>query len=80
MRFNEKANPVPSQTTHHTLLEVAWTIVPVLILVAIAIPSFRMLREQLDHPAGRRHREGDRQAWYWAYEYPPDQAPSASIR
>ncbi len=43
VRFNEKANPTPSKTTHNTLLEVAWTIVPVLILVAIAIPSFRLI-------------------------------------
>ena len=44
VKFNEKANPVASRTTHHTGLEVAWTIVPVLILVAIAIPSFRLLK------------------------------------
>ena len=50
VRFNEDANPVPSQTTHNTTLEVAWTIVPVLILVAIAIPSFRLLRKQLIIP------------------------------
>ena len=60
VKFNEQANPVPSRTTHNTLLEVAWTIVPVLILVAIAIPSFRILREQLVIPAARRRREGDR--------------------
>ena len=42
-RFNEKRNPEPSRTTHHTPLEIAWTVVPVLILVAIAIPSFRLL-------------------------------------
>src|SRR3712207_8831106 len=47
VKFNERANPVPTRTTHNTLLEVAWTIVPVLILVAISIPSFRILREQL---------------------------------
>ena len=50
MRFNEDKNPTPSRTTHHTWLEVAWTIVPVLILIAIAIPSFRILREQLVIP------------------------------
>ena len=42
-RFNERANPTPSKVTHHTMLEVAWTVVPILILVAIAIPSFRLL-------------------------------------
>ena len=49
-RFNEKANPTPSKTTHNTLLEVAWTIVPVIILVFIAIPSFRLLTMQLTIP------------------------------
>ena len=62
VRFSEKPGTrCPSRTTHHTLLEVAWTVVPVLILVAIAIPSFRLLREQLDHPEAR-HRREDRPA------------------
>ena len=43
LRFNAKANPTPSATTHNTILEVLWTVVPVIILVAIAIPSFRLL-------------------------------------
>jgi cytochrome c oxidase subunit II len=43
VKFNAKANPVPSKTTHHVGLEVAWTLIPVLILVVIAIPSFRLL-------------------------------------
>jgi cytochrome c oxidase subunit II len=47
-RFNERSNPVPSRVTHHTLIEVLWTVVPVLILVAIAIPSFRLLYGQYD--------------------------------
>ena len=50
MKFNSKANPVPSKTTHNTLIEVAWTIIPVLILVAVAVPSFRLLFLQLDVP------------------------------
>ena len=49
-RFNEKANPTPSKTTHNTVIEVAWTIVPVIILVFIAIPSFRLLTMQLTLP------------------------------
>ena len=47
VRFNARANPNPSRTTHNTVIEVAWTIVPVVILVAIAIPSFRLLCLQL---------------------------------
>jgi cytochrome c oxidase subunit II len=74
VRFGEARNPVPSRTTHNTLLEVAWTIVPVLILVAIAIPSFRLLREQLVLPP--QHDVTVKvtgYAWYWGYEYPGDQ-------
>ncbi|MCB8820341.1 cytochrome c oxidase subunit II [Microvirga rosea] len=73
MRFNERANPVPSRTTHNTLLEVAWTIVPVLILVAIAIPSFRLLRQQLVVPQADVVVKATGYAWYWGYEYPADQ-------
>jgi cytochrome c oxidase subunit II len=72
-RFNERKNPVPSQTTHNTLLEVAWTIVPVLILVAIAIPSFRLLRQQLVPPQADLVVKATGYAWYWGYEYPADQ-------
>jgi cytochrome c oxidase subunit 2 len=50
VRFNERANPTPSKTSHNTTIEIAWTIVPVLILVLIAIPSFRLLRNQLIIP------------------------------
>ena len=50
VKFNAKANPVPSKTTHNTLIEVAWTLIPVLILVGIAVPSFRLLFEELDIP------------------------------
>ncbi len=72
-RFNESKNPVPSKTTHNTLLEVAWTIVPVLILVAIAIPSFRLLREQLVPPQADLVVKATGYSWYWGYEYPEDQ-------
>jgi cytochrome c oxidase subunit 2 len=50
VKFNARANPVPSRTTHNTLIEVAWTLIPVLILVGIAVPSFRLLFEELDIP------------------------------
>lgn len=72
-RFGERRNPVPSRTTHNTLLEVAWTIIPVLILVSIAIPSFRILREQLVIPAHDIVVKATGYAWYWGYEYPSDQ-------
>jgi cytochrome c oxidase subunit 2 len=73
VRFNENRNPVPSATTHNTLLEVAWTILPVLILVAIAIPSFRLLRQQLVIPNPDMVVKVTGYAWYWGYEYPADQ-------
>ncbi|WP_201837869.1 cytochrome c oxidase subunit II [Microvirga zambiensis] len=73
VRFNENKNPVPSKTTHNTLLEVAWTIVPVLILVAIAIPSFRLLRQQLVPPQADLVVKATGFSWYWGYEYPADQ-------
>jgi cytochrome c oxidase subunit 2 len=73
VRFGEDRNPVPSRTTHHTWLEVAWTVVPVLILVAIAIPSFRVLRQQLVVPPHDIVVKVTGYAWYWGYEYPSDQ-------
>ncbi|MGU3496561.1 cytochrome c oxidase subunit II [Xanthobacteraceae bacterium A53D] len=70
VRFNEKANPVPSKTTHNTAIEVAWTVVPVLILVAIAIPSFRLLHLQLHTPEPDMTVKVTGHQWYWSYEYP----------
>lgn len=69
-RFNEKANPVPSKTTHNALLEVAWTVIPVLILVVIAIPSFRLLKLQLEIPKPDITVKVTGKQWYWSYEYP----------
>ncbi|GAC1333913.1 MAG: cytochrome c oxidase subunit II [Beijerinckiaceae bacterium] len=74
VRFNEKANPNPARTTHNSLLEVAWTIVPVLILVVIAIPSFRLLTKQLVLPDADMTLKVTGKQWYWSYEYPKDQA------
>lgn len=71
VRFNEKANPTPSTTTHHTGLEVAWTVIPVVILVAIAVPSFRLLFNQLDIPkADITIKATGTAGWTWSYEYP----------
>jgi cytochrome c oxidase subunit 2 len=64
-RFNEKANPEPSRTTHHTPLEIAWTVVPILILVAIAIPSFRLLFAQYDFPKADLTVTATGNQWYW---------------
>ena len=70
LKFNARANPVPSRTTHNTLIEVAWTLIPVLILVAIAVPSFRLLFQQLDIPKADLTVKATGKQWYWSYAYP----------
>lgn len=71
VKFNAKANPVPSQTTHHVGLEVAWTVIPVLILVIIAIPSLRLLYLQRDIPqADMTIKVIGNPGWNWTYQYP----------
>jgi cytochrome c oxidase subunit 2 len=69
-RFNEKANPTPSKTTHHTGLEVAWTIIPVFILVGIAIPSFKLLFAQYTYPNADVTLKATGNQWNWTYAYP----------
>lgn len=69
VKFRASANPVPSQTTHHTLLEVAWTVLPIFILIGIAIPSFRLLYfMDRTFEAGMTVKVVAHQ-WYWTYEY-----------
>jgi cytochrome c oxidase subunit II len=70
VKFNARANPVPSRTTHNALIEVAWTLIPVLILVAIAVPSFRLLFLQLDIPKADLTIKATGKQWYWSYAYP----------
>jgi cytochrome c oxidase subunit 2 len=70
VKFNARANPVPSRTTHNTLLEVAWTLIPVLILVTIAVPSFRLLFLELDVPKADLTIKATGKQWYWSYAYP----------
>jgi cytochrome c oxidase subunit 2 len=72
-RFNEKANPTPARTTHNTALEVAWTIVPVMILVVIAMPSFRLLTMQLTIPPADVTVKVTGSQWHWSYAYPKDE-------
>lgn len=70
VRFNSKANPTPSKTTHNAMIEVAWTVVPVLILVVMAVPSFRLLYNQLEIPEAHMTIKATGYQWYWGYEYP----------
>jgi len=69
-RYRESANPVPSKVSHNTIVEVLWTIVPVLILVVIAIPSFRLLYQQYSFPKADVTIKVTGKQWYWSYEYP----------
>jgi cytochrome c oxidase subunit 2 len=69
-RYNAKRNPVPSQTSHNTVLEIAWTVIPVLILVVIAIPSFRLIYYQDRTPDPDMTIKVTGHQWYWEYTYP----------
>jgi len=70
IRYNQRANPTPSKVSHNTWLEVAWTIVPVIILVLIAIPSFRLLYFEADAPPADLKITAIGHQWYWTYQYP----------
>ena len=69
-RFSAKRNPVPTKTTHNTLLEMAWTVVPVIILVVIAVPSFKLLYYEDVIPKADLTIKATGHQWYWSYEYP----------
>lgn len=72
VRFNAKRNPVPSKTSHNTFLEMAWTAIPVVILVVIAIPSFRLLyfQKTVSEAEMEMTVKVIGYQWYWSYEYP----------
>ena len=70
LRFRRGANPTPSRTSHNTALEVIWTLVPVLILVAIAIPSMRLLNKQYSPPPADVTIKVTGNQWFWTYSYP----------
>jgi cytochrome c oxidase subunit 2 len=69
-RFSEKRNPTPSRTTHNTTIEVLWTVIPVFILVAIAIPSFKLLFDQYTYPPPDLTIKAIGHTWNWTHEYP----------
>lgn len=70
VRFNRRANPTPSKTSHNTMIEVIWTLVPVIILVFVVVPSFRILFDQLNYPEADMTIKAIGKQWYWSYEYP----------
>jgi len=69
-RFNQQRNPAPSRTSHNTVIEMLWTVVPVLILISIAIPSFKLMyfMDRVPNPEMTIKVTGHQ--WYWSYEYP----------
>src|SRR6266446_4065808 len=70
LRFNHQRNPVPSRTSHNAVIEMLWTVVPVLILVIIAIPSFKLMyyMDRVQNPEMTIKITGHQ--WFWSYEYP----------
>lgn len=70
LKFNAKANPEPSRTSHNTMIEIVWTVVPILILLVLAVPSFRLLYKQMEIPEADLTIKVTGYQWYWGYEYP----------
>jgi cytochrome c oxidase subunit II len=70
VRFNARSHPTPLRTTHNTLLEVAWTTIPIMILLVIAVPSFKLLFFQLIPPPAELTVKATGKQWYWSYSYP----------
>lgn len=70
VRFSARSNPEPWRTTHNSVVEIIWTVVPILILIAIAIPSFRLLYLQRDYPQADFTIKATGNQWFWTYEYP----------
>ena len=78
-RYNEKANPVPSKNAHNTVLEIAWTVVPIIILVVIAIPSFRLLYYMDRTSEAEMTLKVIGNQWFWTYEYPDQEISFDSL-
>ena len=70
VRFNQRVHPAPSRTTHQTSVEVAWTVIPIAILVFIAVPSFRLLFLEQNIPPADLTVKATGKQWYWSYGYP----------
>jgi cytochrome c oxidase subunit 2 len=70
IRYNEKRNPAPSQTSHHTGLEIAWTVIPVVLLIGMAIPSFRLIYYLDRTPDPDMTIKVIGHQWYWEFSYP----------
>lgn len=80
VRYNRRANPTPARFTHNTQVEVLWTVGPVLILLVIAIFSFRLLFDYHDMPRPDLTVKANGYQWYWGYEYPDQKIPEMTSR
>lgn len=78
-RFSEKRNPVPSKTTHNTFIELVWTVAPVVILIFIAIPSFKLLYAQYTYPPPDLVIKATGHTWNWTHEYPDQKISIDSV-
>ncbi len=78
-RYRESNNPVPSTRSHNTVIEILWTVIPVLILAAIAIPSFKLLFYQYEFPKADVVVKATGQQWLWSYEYPDEKVSFYSM-
>jgi cytochrome c oxidase subunit II len=79
VKFNRKANPVPSKTTHNTFIEVVWTVVPILILVVFAVPSFKLLYAEAAIPKPDLVIKATGNQWNWNYQYVDDKFEFTSV-
>lgn len=79
VKFSEKNNPTPSKNSHNTAIEVAWTVIPIFILIIIAIPSFKLLNYQYTYPKPDLTIKATGHAWYWTHEYPDMKDASGKV-
>jgi cytochrome c oxidase subunit 2 len=79
VKFRESKNPTPSKTTHNVMLEVLWTVIPCIILVVIAIPSFKLLYKEETIPKADVTLKAIGYQWYWGYEYPDEKIAFESV-
>lgn len=79
VNFRESKNPNPSKTTHNVMLEVLWTVIPCLILVVIAVPSFKLLYKEETIPKADVTLKAIGYQWYWGYEYPDEKIAFDSL-
>lgn len=79
VKFRESKNPTPSKSTHNVMLEVLWTVIPCLILVVIAVPSFKLLYKEETIPKADVTLKAIGYQWYWGYEYPDEKIAFESV-